>query len=89
MSFLETKHLTKIYPKSEHLPPALNDVSLKIEDKGLVFVIGKSGSGKSTFLNLIGGLDAITRGDIVLKDRCYSSYKEKDFNDLQCPPIHL
>ena len=83
MSFLEIKNLTKIYPKSEHLPPALNDVSLKIEDKGLVFVIGKSGSGKSTFLNLIGGLDAITRGDIVLKDRFYSSYKEKDFNNLR------
>ena len=83
MSFLEIHHLTKIYPKSEHLPPALNDVSLKIENRGLVFVTGKSGSGKSTFLNLIGGLDSITKGDIVLKGRKYSSYKEKDFNNLR------
>ena len=83
MSFLKIDHLTKIYPKSEHLPPALNDISLNIEDRGLVFVIGKSGSGKSTFLNLIGGLDSITSGDIFLKDRKYSSYKEKDFNNLR------
>lgn len=83
MSFLEIVHLSKIYPKSEYLPPALNDISLKIENRGLIFVTGKSGSGKSTFLNLIGGLDSITKGDIVLKGRKYSTYKEKDFNNLR------
>lgn len=63
---IEIKNLTKIYDKSKTAVKALDDVSLVLPDKGLVFVLGKSGSGKSTFLNMLGGLDNITSGDIVL-----------------------
>lgn len=83
MSYIEIKNLTKIYPKSENHLPALNDVSLSINNIGLVFITGKSGSGKSTLLNLIGGLDSPTSGDIIIKGRSYSSFKEDDFNNLR------
>ena len=63
---IEIKNLTKIYDKSKTVVKALDNVSLILPDKGLVFVLGKSGSGKSTFLNMLGGLDNITSGDIVL-----------------------
>ena len=63
---IEIKSLTKIYDKSREPVKALNNVSLVLPDKGLVFVLGKSGSGKSTFLNMLGGLDNVTKGDIFL-----------------------
>lgn len=46
---------------------ALNDINLVFPEKGLVFVTGKSGSGKSTFLNILGGLDKPTKGDVYYK----------------------
>ena len=63
---IEIKNLTKIYDKSKMVVKALDDISLVLPDRGLVFVLGKSGSGKSTFLNMLGGLDNITSGDIIL-----------------------
>ena len=58
-------NLSKIY-KSNRLKKscALNNISLTLPDTGLVFVLGKSGSGKSTFLNLVSGLDSFTSGEI-------------------------
>lgn len=63
---IEIKNLTKIYDKSKEPVKALNNISLVLPDKGFVFVLGKSGSGKSTFLNMLGGLDNVTKGDILL-----------------------
>ena len=83
MSFLRIEKLGKIYPKSENLPPALDDINIEINNRGLVFIVGKSGSGKSTLLNLIGGLDAPTSGTIYIKDKAYSSFKEEDFDLLR------
>lgn len=46
---------------------ALNGVSVKFPQKGLVFLLGKSGSGKSMLLNLLGGLDKYYEGEIIIK----------------------
>lgn len=58
---------------------ALCGVSLDLPDKGLVFITGKSGSGKSTFLNLLGGLDSPTEGEIIIDGRSSKDFKENDF----------
>ena len=63
---IEIKNLTKIYGKNKDKVRALNSVSFSLPDKALVFVLGKSGSGKSTFLNLLGGLDEVSSGDIIV-----------------------
>lgn len=65
-NMIEIKNLTKIYFGSKEQVKALDNVSLVLPDKGLVFVLGKSGSGKSTFLNMLGGLDSVTEGDILV-----------------------
>ena len=54
---LQIKHLSKIYKSKNVEVHALNDINLEIQDKGMVFILGKSGSGKSTLLNVLGGLD--------------------------------
>ena len=77
---IEIKNLYKIYKsKKKEECIAVNDVSLTLEDKGLVFIIGKSGSGKTTLLGLIGGLDNISKGDIIVNGISFKSFKYNDF----------
>ena len=62
---LELKHISKTYySKSTVKVAALNDVSISFPRKGLFFIIGKSGCGKTTLLNILGGLDAPTSGEV-------------------------
>ena len=42
---LEIKHLSKVYKSKQNEVRALDDISLKLQDKGMVFILGKSGSG--------------------------------------------
>ena len=65
---IELKNITKTYcSKSNTKICALNDISLIFPQKGLFFIVGKSGCGKTTLLNIIGGLDAPTSGEIYFK----------------------
>ena len=57
------KNLSKVYP-GEHPVTALDNINIDLPNKGMVFIIGKSGSGKTTFLNVLGCLDNATSGDI-------------------------
>lgn len=67
---LVAKNLFKTYtPKKGPAVQALKDVSLSLEDTGLVFILGKSGSGKSTLLNVLGGLDSYDEGEIIVKGK--------------------
>jgi putative ABC transport system ATP-binding protein len=63
---LETRHLVKEYVMGETRVFALNGVSVQVNDGELVAVMGASGSGKSTFMNLIGCLDVPTSGEYYL-----------------------
>ena len=76
-------NLNKIYNTKTSSHHALKDVSLVLPDKGLVFVLGKSGSGKSTFLNLIGGLDRASSGSIVVDGNDISDFSETKFVDYR------
>ena len=78
---IEIKNLSKTYKSRKSIDTnAINNISLKLDNKGLVFIVGKSGSGKSTLLNLIGGLDNPDKGSIFVdnKDICKFSDKELD-----------
>ena len=77
---IEIKNLNKVYrSKKRKKCHALKNVNLTLPDTGLVFVLGKSGSGKSTFLNLIGGLDSITSGNVIINGNDLSKFSENDF----------
>ena len=73
------KNLTKVYKsKKGKSCVALNNVSFSLPSKGLVFVVGKSGSGKSTMLNLLGGLDSLTSGEINVFGNQLNEYSESE-----------
>lgn len=81
---LEIKNLTKTYVPKKGVPVvALKDINLKIEENGLVFILGKSGSGKSTLLNLLGGLDKYDEGDILIKGKSTKDFTQGDFDSYR------
>jgi putative ABC transport system ATP-binding protein len=63
---IEVKNVRKIYRMGEEKVVALDDVSLSIEKGEIICLIGASGSGKSTFLNMVAGLEKPTRGEILI-----------------------
>ncbi len=68
-SILELKNVSKIYEMGGEKLYALKDVSLKINQGEFVAVVGSSGSGKSTMMNMMGVLDRPTTGEIYLKNQ--------------------
>ena len=73
------KNLTKVYKsKKTKSCVALDNVSFSLPSKGLVFVVGKSGSGKSTMLNLLGGLDSVNTGEINVFGNQLNEYSESE-----------
>ncbi|MDR1138418.1 MAG: ABC transporter ATP-binding protein/permease [Clostridiales bacterium] len=81
---LSIRNLTKLYyPKRGNAVTALNNINLDIADSGLVFLLGKSGSGKSSLLNIIGGLDTYTNGEIIIKNKSSSGFSKADFDSYR------
>lgn len=66
MMILETKRLKKVYGQGDTQVRALDGINLTIEKGEFVAVVGTSGSGKSTFLNMVGGLDVPTSGEVIV-----------------------
>ncbi|MEC4558912.1 MAG: ABC transporter ATP-binding protein ['Conium maculatum' witches'-broom phytoplasma] len=62
---------------------ALNNVSLKLPNKGLIFILGKSGLGKSTLLNLLGGLDQYDSGNIAINKHSTQTLKQNDLDNYR------
>ena len=77
---LELKNITKIYKTSNITQKALNKVSIKFRDNEFVSILGASGSGKTTMLNIIGGLDRYTTGDLLINGISTKKYKDKNWD---------
>ena len=77
---LQIRNLTKTYKVGSGRVVALDNINLDFPDKGLVFIVGKSGSGKSTFLNILGGLDKMDSGDIIINGRSTNDFSRRDFD---------
>ena len=78
MIILQTKDLKKYYGTEPNITRALDGVNFSVEQGEFVAVVGTSGSGKSTCLNLIGGLDNPTRGQIFIKNKEIGSLSRKE-----------
>ena len=58
----------------------LNDISFSIQEGEFVSILGQSGCGKTTFLNIIGGLDRYTSGDLMINGTSTKAYSDKDWD---------
>ena len=75
---LRVTGLTKTYGSGENMVQALKNANLRVMQGEFVAVVGTSGSGKSTFLNLVGGLDAPTGGKIVIRGRDIAALRKQE-----------
>ena len=78
MAYIELKDVDKIYPMGEIKLKALDKASFEIEEGELVIILGQSGSGKSTCLNILGGMDEVTSGSVTVDGVDITKLKEKD-----------
>ena len=74
----ELRGVTKIYREGERRRTVLNHVDLKVAPGELLILLGRSGSGKSTVLNLLAGIDAPTEGEVLLGGKPLSQLPERD-----------
>lgn len=77
---LECKNLVKDYQTTNEVVHALKGISVSFRDNEFVSILGQSGCGKTTFLNIIGGLDHYTSGDLVINGRSTKDYSDKDWD---------
>lgn len=77
---LRCENIIKDYPTSEEVVHALKGVSLTFRNSEFVSILGQSGCGKTTFLNIIGGLDHYTSGDLIINGKSTRNYKDKDWD---------
>ena len=63
---LEVKHVSKVYGQVDNEVSALKDVAFTVDKGNFMAVMGPSVSGKSTLLNIIGGLDQLSSGEVTL-----------------------
>ena len=82
-TLIEVKNLMKIYNPGENEVRALNDVSLTIMRGEFVAIIGQSGSGKSTFMNMLGCLDVPTSGSYFLNGKDVAGLTDDELSDIR------
>ncbi len=77
---LEIKNICKDYVTGDEVVHALRDVTISFRESELVSILGHSGCGKTTLLNIIGGLDRYTSGDLIINGRSTTEYKASDWD---------
>ena len=77
------KNIVKDYGQGSEVFHALNGVSLSFGEKGFVAILGHSGCGKTTLLNILGGLDRPTSGNMIVDGKDTSSFSTNDFDSYR------
>ena len=77
MSYVEFSHVGKNYKMGELSIRALSDVSFSVEKGEVCVIVGASGAGKTTILNILGGMDTLTEGKVFLDGNEISAYSKK------------
>lgn len=77
---LELRNISKEYITGDFKQQALKDINLKFRENEFVSILGQSGSGKTTMLNIIGGLDKYTSGDLIINGKSTKQYKDRDWD---------
>lgn len=77
MAYIEFRDVSKIYQMGEVEIKALNNMSFGIDKGEFVVILGASGAGKTTILNILGGMDTATTGKVIVDERDIASYDSK------------
>ena len=77
---LQLKNIVKTYTTGDTEVQALKGVSINFRPNEFVSILGQSGCGKTTLLNIVGGLDQYTSGDLVIKGKSTKQYKDRDWD---------
>lgn len=77
---LQLKNIVKTYTTGDTEVHALKGVSINFRPNEFVSILGQSGCGKTTLLNIVGGLDQYTSGDLVIKGKSTKKYKDRDWD---------
>lgn len=77
---LQLKNIVKTYETGDLTQDALKGISIAFRKSEFVSILGQSGSGKTTMLNIIGGLDRYTSGDLIINGISTKEYKDADWD---------
>lgn len=83
MAYISVKNLTKIYKMGEVTIKALDNVSFDIEEGELTVVLGPSGAGKTTILNILGGMDKASSGKVIIDNNDIAKYNNRKLTDYR------
>ena len=78
MSYIEFRNVNKVYEMGEIKINALNNTNFQIEKGELVVIVGPSGAGKTTALNILGGMDTATSGRVIVDGKEVTRLKNKE-----------
>ena len=77
---LKLKGITKTYISGDEKVEALKGIDIEFRKSEFVSILGQSGCGKTTLLNIIGGLDRYTKGDLIINGKSTKKYKDRDWD---------
>lgn len=77
MAYISLEHVVKRYQMGEVVITAVNDITFDIQKGEFVIIVGPSGAGKTTVLNILGGMDACNEGTITVDGQLVSGYNSK------------
>ncbi|MCC8182396.1 MAG: ABC transporter ATP-binding protein [Clostridiales bacterium] len=83
MPFIELKHICKRYQMGEMEILAVEDISFTIEKGEFVVIVGPSGAGKTTVLNLLGGMDSCSGGEIIVDGQTVSGCTDRQLTEYR------
>lgn len=83
MSFVEFKDVTKTYQMGDIVISAADGITFQAEKGEFVIIVGPSGAGKTTVLNMLGGMDSCTSGTILLDGQRISDYNAKQLTEYR------
>ena len=83
MALIEAKHLVREYQMGTQVIRAVDDISFHIEAGSYTIILGASGAGKSTVLNLLGGMDSPTSGRVTVNGKEISGFSKRQLTDYR------